>query len=78
MKLYGKEYLQWPTQTDVEKLRFPRGNTWVSCLPGMIRSIDCTKWPWAQCPQHLRGQFAKGDSGPDPFILLEAVASQDL
>ncbi|GKB23087.1 ALP1-like protein [Tanacetum coccineum] len=42
------------------------------------RSIDYTKWPWAQCPQAYRAQFSRGDSGSEPFILLEAVASQDL
>nr|GEV02554.1 hypothetical protein [Tanacetum cinerariifolium] len=76
MELYGEEFLRRPTQTDVEKLyafyeekhRFP----------GMIGSIDCTKWPWAQCPQAYRAQFSRGDSGSEPFILLEAVASQDL
>nr|GEU44023.1 hypothetical protein [Tanacetum cinerariifolium] len=41
-------------------------------------SIDCIKWPWAQCPQAYRAQFSKGDSGSEPFILLEVVASQDL
>ncbi|GJR60554.1 ALP1-like protein [Tanacetum coccineum] len=44
----------------------------------MIGSIDCTKWSWAQCPQAYRAQFSRGDSGSEPFILLEAVASQDL
>ncbi|GKD06571.1 ALP1-like protein [Tanacetum coccineum] len=44
----------------------------------MIGSIDCTKWPWAQCLQAYRTQFSKGDSSSEPFILLEAVASQDL
>ncbi|GJS63381.1 ALP1-like protein [Tanacetum coccineum] len=40
--------------------------------------IDCTKWPWAQCSQAYRAQFSMGDSGSEPFILLEAVVSQDL
>nr|GEX57231.1 hypothetical protein [Tanacetum cinerariifolium] len=40
--------------------------------------IDCTKWLWAQCPQAYRAQFSRSDSGSEPFILLEAVASQDL
>ncbi|GKF79639.1 putative nuclease HARBI1 isoform X2, partial [Tanacetum coccineum] len=44
----------------------------------MVESIDCTKWPWAQCLVGLRGQLCRGDSRSDPFILLEAVASQDL
>ncbi|GJZ76807.1 ALP1-like protein [Tanacetum coccineum] len=38
----------------------------------------CYKWSWAQCPQAYRAQFSRGDSGSEPFILLEAVASQDL
>ncbi|GJY24321.1 retrotransposon protein, putative, ty1-copia subclass [Tanacetum coccineum] len=32
----------------------------------------------AQCPQAYHAQFSRGDSGSEPFILLEAVASQDL
>ncbi|GJS71270.1 ALP1-like protein [Tanacetum coccineum] len=40
--------------------------------------IHCTKWSWAQCPAAYHDQFCKGDSGSEPFILLEAVASQDL
>ncbi|GJS06922.1 putative nuclease HARBI1 [Tanacetum coccineum] len=43
-----------------------------------VIDIDCTKWPWAQCPQAYRAQFSRGDSRSEPFILLEAVASQDL
>nr|GEZ35339.1 protein ALP1-like [Tanacetum cinerariifolium] len=44
----------------------------------LFRIIDCTKWLSAQCPQAYRAQFSRGDSGSVPFILLEAVASQDL
>ncbi|GJZ02640.1 ALP1-like protein [Tanacetum coccineum] len=42
------------------------------------RSIDCTNWPWANCPVAFKAQFPRGDHGPDPFILLEATASNDL
>nr|GEW89494.1 hypothetical protein [Tanacetum cinerariifolium] len=76
IQLYGEEYLRRPTQTDVEKLYAFHENK--HGFPGMIGSIDCTKWPWAQCPQAYRAQFSRGDSGSEPFILLEAVASQDL
>ncbi|GJX88635.1 ALP1-like protein isoform X1 [Tanacetum coccineum] len=76
IELYGKEYLRRPTQTDVEKLYAFHENK--HGFPSMIGSIDCTKWPWAQCPQAYRAQFCRGDSGSEPFILLEAVASQDL
>ncbi|GKC97858.1 ALP1-like protein [Tanacetum coccineum] len=68
--------LRRPTQTDVEKLYAFHENK--HGFPGMIGSIDCTKWLWAQCPQAYRAQFSRGDSGSEPFILLEAVASQDL
>ncbi|GKB90059.1 ALP1-like protein [Tanacetum coccineum] len=76
MELYVGEYFEKPIQTDVEKLyAFHEEKHW---FHGMLGSIDCTKCVWAQCPTGLRGQFCKGDSGSDPFILLEAVASQDL
>ncbi|GJT55947.1 ALP1-like protein [Tanacetum coccineum] len=76
MELYGKEFLRKPTQTDVEKLYAFHEEK--HGFPGMFGSIDCTKWPWAQCPTAYRAQFSRGDSGSEPFILLEAVASQDL
>ncbi|GJR48460.1 ALP1-like protein isoform X1 [Tanacetum coccineum] len=76
IELYGEEYLRRPAQTDVEKLYAFHENK--HRFSGMIGSIDCTKWPWAQCPQAYRAQFSSGDSGSEPFILLEAVASQDL
>ncbi|GJX01505.1 ALP1-like protein [Tanacetum coccineum] len=76
IELYGEEYLRRPTQTDVEKLYAFHENK--HGFPGMIGRIDCTKWPWAQCPQAYHAQFSKGDSGSEPFILLEAVTSQDL
>ncbi|GJZ14085.1 ALP1-like protein [Tanacetum coccineum] len=44
---------------------------------GMLGSIDCTDWPWANCLVAFKAQFSRGDHGPDPFILLEAIASND-
>ncbi|GKD20690.1 WAT1-related protein isoform X1 [Tanacetum coccineum] len=55
MELYGEEYLRKPTQTDIEKLYAYHEEK--HGFPGMVGSIDCTKWPWAQCPVGLRGQF---------------------
>ncbi|GJS36243.1 RNA-directed DNA polymerase, eukaryota, reverse transcriptase zinc-binding domain protein [Tanacetum coccineum] len=52
--LYGEEYLRRPTQTDVEKLYAFHENK--HGFPGMIGSIDCTKWLWAQCPQAISAQ----------------------
>ncbi|GJZ77852.1 ALP1-like protein [Tanacetum coccineum] len=76
MELYGQEYLRKPTQTDVEKLYAFHEHK--HRFPVIIGSIDNRKWLWAQCPIGLHGHICRGDSGSDPFILLEAVASQDL
>ncbi|GKB72482.1 reverse transcriptase domain-containing protein [Tanacetum coccineum] len=35
-------------------------------------------WPWENCSVAYRAQFSRGDHGPDPFILLEAIVSNDL
>nr|GEW99507.1 hypothetical protein [Tanacetum cinerariifolium] len=76
MELYGEEYLRKPTQTVVEK--FYAFDEEKHVFFGMIGSIDCTKWSWAQCLTGLRGQLCTDYSGSDPLIILEAVASQDL
>ncbi|XP_076951124.1 uncharacterized protein LOC143624313 [Bidens hawaiensis] len=46
-------------------------------FPGMLGSLDCMHVGWAMCPTAWRGQFHRGDH-PEPTIVLEAVASQDL
>ncbi|GJS83456.1 reverse transcriptase domain-containing protein [Tanacetum coccineum] len=35
-------------------------------------------WAWFGCPIAHKAQYCKRDHGPDPFILLEAIASNDL
>ncbi|GJX73243.1 ALP1-like protein [Tanacetum coccineum] len=76
MNLYGEEFLRKPTYTDMEKL-YAYHNEKHEVL-GMLGSIDCTIWPWENCPIVFKAQFCRGDHGPDPFILLEAIASNDL
>ncbi|GJV51397.1 ALP1-like protein [Tanacetum coccineum] len=76
MNLYGEEFLRKPTYTDMEKLYTYHEEK--HRFPGMLGSIDCTHWPWANCPVAYRAQFSRGDHGLDPFILLEAIASNDL
>ncbi|GJU33306.1 putative nuclease HARBI1 isoform X2 [Tanacetum coccineum] len=73
--LYGEEYLRRPTQTDVEKLYAFHENK--HGFPGMIGSIDCTKWPWAQCPQAYRAQFSRG-SNNDVNVLRQSPVLNDL
>ncbi|GJT79979.1 putative nuclease HARBI1 [Tanacetum coccineum] len=76
MNLYGEEFLRKPTYTDIEKLYAYHNEK--HGFPGMLGSIDCTDWPWAHCPVAFKAQFSRGDHGPDPFILLEAIAFNDL
>ncbi|GJV24225.1 ALP1-like protein [Tanacetum coccineum] len=76
MNLYGEEFLRKPTYTDMEKLYTYHNEK--HGFPGMLGSIDCTDWPWENCPVAFKAQFCRGDHGPDPFILLEAIASNDL
>nr|GEY05422.1 hypothetical protein [Tanacetum cinerariifolium] len=76
LELYGEEFLRNRTYTDMEKLYAYHEEK--HGFPGMIGSIDCTDSPWENYPVVLRAQFARGDHEPDPFILLEAIASNDL
>lgn len=71
--VYGAEYLRPPNQQEVEELmriNEARG------FPGMIGSIDCMHWEWANCPTGWAGVY-KGHKGK-PTMILEVVASQDL
>ncbi|GJW91540.1 ALP1-like protein [Tanacetum coccineum] len=74
--IFGPEFLRKPTITDVEKLYAFHVNK--HGLPGMLGSLDCTYWAWFGCPIAHKAQYCRRGHGPDPFILLEAVASQDL
>nr|GEV45853.1 hypothetical protein [Tanacetum cinerariifolium] len=76
MNLYGEEFLLNLTYTDIEKLHAYHNEK--HGFPGILGIIDCTDWSWTNCPVAFKSQFSRGDHGPDPFILLEAIASQDL
>nr|GEY29650.1 hypothetical protein [Tanacetum cinerariifolium] len=65
-----------PTVTDVEKLYLHHEEKYG--FSGMLGSIDCTDWEWFGCPYAFKAQYVRRDHGSNPFILLEAVASQDL
>ncbi|GKD89908.1 ALP1-like protein [Tanacetum coccineum] len=76
MEIFGPEYLRKPTMTDVLKLY--RHHEEKHGFPGMLGSLDCTDWEWFGCPYGFKAQYVRRDHGSNPFILLEAVASQDL
>nr|GEV67372.1 hypothetical protein [Tanacetum cinerariifolium] len=76
MEIYGPEFLRKPTVTDIEKLY--RHHEEKYGFPRMLGSLDCTDWEWFGCPYAFKGQYVRRDHGSNPFILLEAIASQDL
>nr|GEW45652.1 protein ALP1-like isoform X1 [Tanacetum cinerariifolium] len=76
LEIYGPEFLRKPTVTDIEKLY--RHHEEKHGFSGMLGSLDCTDWEWFGCPYAFKGQYVRRDHGSNPFILLEAVASQDL
>ena len=75
IKLYGREYLRRPTRSDIHRLY--RAHEELHGFPGMLGSIDCTHWQWANWPTRWRGQFMIGDHS-HPTIMLEVVASQSI
>jgi hypothetical protein len=71
--VFGDEYLRPPSPAELEHIlsvNEARG------FPGMIGSIDCMHWEWANCPTAHAGMY-KGHKGK-PTLILEAVATQDL
>ncbi|GKC48712.1 reverse transcriptase domain-containing protein [Tanacetum coccineum] len=76
IKNFGPEYLRKPTITNVEKLY--RHHEEKHGFTGMLESLDCTDWEWFGCLVAFKVQYVRRDHGPNPFILLEVVASQDL
>nr|GEZ52467.1 hypothetical protein [Tanacetum cinerariifolium] len=76
MKIYGPEFLRKPTVTDIEKLY--RHHEEKHEFSGMLGSLDYTDWEWFGCPYTYKGEYVRRGHGSNPFILLEAVAWQDL
>nr|GFA90035.1 hypothetical protein [Tanacetum cinerariifolium] len=80
MQIYRLEFLRKPTVTDVEKLYLCHEEKHE--FSGMLGSLNCTPnctdWEWFGCPYAYKAQYVRRDHGPNPIILLEAIASQDL
>nr|KAJ0209714.1 hypothetical protein LSAT_V11C400170760 [Lactuca sativa] len=74
-EFYRDIYLRHPTKSDVEQLYVAHQAK--HGFPGMLGSIDCRHWEWANCPNAWRGQFTPGDHEV-PTVILEAVVSHDL
>ncbi|GJS64514.1 ALP1-like protein [Tanacetum coccineum] len=76
MEIFVLEFLRKPTISDVEKPY--RRHEEKHGLRGIPGSLYYTDWAWFGCPIAHKAQYCRLDHGPDPFILLEAVASEDL
>nr|GEV55766.1 hypothetical protein [Tanacetum cinerariifolium] len=61
------EYMQMGATTACDSLR-------IFCKVIM----NLYDWPWENCPVAFKAQFCRRDHDPDPFILLKAVAFNDL
>jgi len=73
ISVYQEEYLRPPRQHEIEEMMTSNA---ARGFPGMIGSIDCMHWEWANCPSGWHGVY-KGHKGK-PTMILEAVASEDL
>ncbi|GJX71610.1 ALP1-like protein isoform X1 [Tanacetum coccineum] len=71
-----KEYLRKPAMTDVVKLY--RHHEEKHMFLEMLGRLDCTDGEWFGCPYAYKGKYIRRDHRLSPFILLEAIASQDL
>nr|GEU72176.1 hypothetical protein [Tanacetum cinerariifolium] len=76
MEIYGPKFLRKPTVTDIEKLYLHHEEK--HGFSRMLGSLDCTDWEWFGCPYAFKAHYVRRDHGLNPFIFLEAVASQDL
>lgn len=70
---FGSEFLRSPSGEDMKAI-LSRGNA--LNFPGMIGSIDCSKWRWKNCPTAHHGQHI-GKEGV-PTITIEAVSDERL
>nr|GEV55690.1 hypothetical protein [Tanacetum cinerariifolium] len=66
MNLYGEEFLRKPTYTYMKKLYAYHDEK--HGFSGMLGSIDCTHWLWANCPVAFRAQFSRGRAPDVPFV----------
>ncbi|XP_076898267.1 uncharacterized protein LOC143551803 [Bidens hawaiensis] len=73
--MYAPNYLRTPNFNDLERIYEVHAR--VHGLPGMIGSIDCMHWEWANCPTAWRGQYTPGNQ-KRPTVSLQAISSYDL
>jgi hypothetical protein len=73
IEVFGPEYLRPPSESELQHILSENE----ACgFPGMIGSIDCMHWEWANCPTAWAGMYM-GHKGK-PTLILEAVATKDV
>ncbi|XP_023741934.1 uncharacterized protein LOC111890007 [Lactuca sativa] len=75
IKTFGDIYLRKPSWNDMQQLYTAYEER--HGFPGMLGSIDCTKWIWRNCLVAWKGQYTSDHLGL-PSLVIEAIASQDL
>lgn len=73
VQCFGEEYLRYPNQSDMNSMQ-KRASEFG--FPGMLGSIDCSKWFWKNCPTAHQGHFT-GKEG-SPALTIEAIADDRL
>ncbi|GJT25614.1 reverse transcriptase domain-containing protein [Tanacetum coccineum] len=61
-----------------EYLQMSNGSSRKHGFLEMLESLDCMDWEWFGCLYGFKWKYVRPDHGTNPFILVEAVASQDL
>ena len=70
---FAETYLRSPTEDDIKRILLRSGKRG---FPGMLGSIDCSKWRWKNCPTAYHGQY-EGKEG-EPALTLEIIADDTL
>ncbi|XP_023737329.1 uncharacterized protein LOC111885298 [Lactuca sativa] len=75
VETFGDKYLRKPSLKDMKQLYATHEQQ--HGFPGMLGSIDYTKWIWRNCPVAWKGQYTSGHHGA-PSLALAIVASEYL
>lgn len=70
---FESEYLRAPTDADMSRI-LRQSNA--RGFPGMLGSIDFSKWKWRVCPTSWQGQYRGKEKGST--VTLEAIADRSL
>ena len=70
---FGREYMRAPSDEDMKRIMIQSA---ARGFPGMLGSIDCSKWKWSNCPTAWQGEYRGKEK--TSAVTLEAIADQSL